>query len=110
MSAPRIKQPKRTLYMWGKANIYSIKSKCNSLYDAIIDVVPATANIDEVWSLFKNGEQLIINNELALRQSDTQLIVTINNLAKGIDKGVQIDAILCSDSAIPKSLAVGLNP
>ena len=39
MCAPRIKQPKRTLYMWGKANIDNIKKKCSSLSDTIIDAV-----------------------------------------------------------------------
>ena len=69
MCAPRIKQPKRTLYMWGKANIENIKKKCSSLSDVIIEAVSTTVNIDEVWSLFKNGCQLIINEEVPSRQS-----------------------------------------
>ena len=73
MCAPRIKQPKRTLYMWGKANIDNIKKKCSSLSDTIIDAVSATANIDEVWSLFKNGCQLIISEEVPSRQSAQRL-------------------------------------
>ena len=62
---PRIlKQPRRTLYMWGKANIDDINTKCNSLSEAIIEAVSTTANIDEVWSLIKDGYQLIINQEV----------------------------------------------
>ena len=70
MCAPRIKQPKRTLYMWGKANIENIKKKCSSLSDVIIEAVSTTANIDEVWSLFKKGCQLIINEEVPSRQNN----------------------------------------
>ena len=63
----RQKPIKRTIFMWGKANIQGIKEMCKELSKSIIQGYTSKSNIDNVWSFFKDGCQKIIKDNVSSR-------------------------------------------
>ena len=53
--------------MWGKANIQGIKDMCKELSNSIIQGYTSKSNMDDVWSLFKDGCQKIIEDNVLSR-------------------------------------------
>ncbi|XP_060567389.1 uncharacterized protein LOC132726133 [Ruditapes philippinarum] len=69
MCATRIKPTKHTLYMWGKANINTIKEKSKALSDTLQEKINPSSDINYILTFFKNGCQKIIEDEVPHRQS-----------------------------------------
>ncbi|XP_060583415.1 uncharacterized protein LOC132739673 [Ruditapes philippinarum] len=67
MCVPRLKPPKHTLLMWGKANIDNMKKKCSNLSDTILNLTDT--NIEDCWTLFKHGCTHIVAEEVPARQT-----------------------------------------
>ena len=61
------KPTKRTIFMWGKANIQGIKEMCKELSKSIILGHTSKNNIDNVWSFFKDGYQKTIEDNVPSR-------------------------------------------
>jgi hypothetical protein len=55
--------------MWGKANINTIKEKSKALSDTLLEKINPSSDINYTWTIFKNGCQKIIEDEVPHRQS-----------------------------------------
>ena len=67
ITTTRQKPIKQTIFMWGKAIIQGIKDMCKELSNSIIQGFTSKSNMDDVWSLFKDGCQKIIEDNVPSR-------------------------------------------
>ena len=55
--------------MWGKADILKIKEMCKDLSDTVINSFTTCSNMNEVWTFFKRGCHLIIDDNVPHRMT-----------------------------------------
>ena len=58
---------KRTIFMWGKADIEGIKEMCKELSNSVVQKFTSMSNINDVWSFFRDGCQRIIEDNVPSR-------------------------------------------
>ena len=53
----RKKPVKRTIFMWGKADIQGIKEMCKELSNFVVHEFTSMSNINDVWSCFQGSHE-----------------------------------------------------
>ena len=79
ITATRHKPAKWKIVMWGKADILKIKEMCKDLSDTIINSFTTCSNMNEVWTFFKRGCHLIIDDNVPHHMSSQRFAQPLIN-------------------------------
>ena len=90
---PKIsKKVLRAVYLFSKADMCALKAELMDFQSEFLENHSASQSVEDSWNMFKNK-----TNEHGFRPGrsrETQLLITSNDLAKSLDKGEQVDAIV----------------